>query len=349
MDEIPVTMTVNGERATRVRRRAQDARRLPARGLRAHRHAPRVRARRVRRVHGVARRRGRAFVPAVRGAGRRRRGHDGRRAGRARRRAVAGAGRVPRGARSAVRLLHARLRRVGHRVARGRTRTRPNARSAKRLSGNLCRCTGYQGIVRAVQRAAGQRRMEPLTSTAGRFVGQSVKRREDPRLLTGHGRYVDDVMLPGMLHCAFVRSDVARGRITRLDVDAARALAGVVAVLTGADLNARVAGSMQPTLLLDDARARRCVRSPTATCGSSATRSRSSSPRAVTSPRTRSTSSRSTSIRARGRRRRARARRQRDRSCTPSSRSNVGRRDAVPDRARAPGAARRRGRRDRTS
>ncbi len=68
------------------------------------------------------------------------------------------------------------------------------------------------------------------TSTAGRFVGQSVKRREDPRLLTGHGQYVDDVMLPGMLHCTFVRSDVARGRIVRIDVPHA--------------------GTMQPTMML---------------------------------------------------------------------------------------------------
>src|SRR6202035_5103418 len=72
---------------------------------------------------------------------------------------------------------------------------------------------------------------------AGRFVGQSVRRREDPRLLTGHGQYVDDIVVPGMLHAAFVRSDLARGRITRLDVDAACALPGVRAVLTAADLN----------------------------------------------------------------------------------------------------------------
>jgi aerobic carbon-monoxide dehydrogenase large subunit len=87
------------------------------------------------------------------------------------------------------------------------------------------------------------------TSTAGRFVGQSVKRREDPRLLTGHGQYVDDVMLPGMLHCTFVRSDVARGRIVRVDTEAARALDGVFAVLTASDLNHH-AGTMQPTLLM---------------------------------------------------------------------------------------------------
>jgi carbon-monoxide dehydrogenase large subunit len=87
------------------------------------------------------------------------------------------------------------------------------------------------------------------TSTAGRFVGQSVRRREDPRLLTGHGAYVDDVVLPGMLHCTFVRSDVARGRIVRVDTAAAAALEGVTAVLTAADLNPH-AGAMQPTLLL---------------------------------------------------------------------------------------------------
>jgi carbon-monoxide dehydrogenase large subunit len=84
--------------------------------------------------------------------------------------------------------------------------------------------------------------------TAGRFVGQKVLRKEDPRLLTGHGRYVDDVSVGGMLHATFVRSDVARARITRLDVDAARAAEGVVAVFTGADLNDKVAGSMLPTL-----------------------------------------------------------------------------------------------------
>ena len=76
-----------------------------------------------------------------------------------------------------------------------------------------------------------------MTTTVGRYIGQSVKRREDPRLLTGHGRYVDDVQTPGTLHVAFVRSNVARGRITNLDVGAARALPGVEAVYTGSDLN----------------------------------------------------------------------------------------------------------------
>jgi carbon-monoxide dehydrogenase large subunit len=76
-----------------------------------------------------------------------------------------------------------------------------------------------------------------VTATAGRYVGQSVKRREDPRLLTGHGRYVDDVQMPGTLHLAFVRSNVARGNITRLDITEALKLPGVEAIYTGDDLN----------------------------------------------------------------------------------------------------------------
>ena len=71
-----------------------------------------------------------------------------------------------------------------------------------------------------------------------RFVGQSVARREDPRLLTGRGNYVDDVQLKGMVHAAFVRSDVARGKITDLDTSAARSLPGVVGVFGAEELNA---------------------------------------------------------------------------------------------------------------
>jgi aerobic carbon-monoxide dehydrogenase large subunit len=84
--------------------------------------------------------------------------------------------------------------------------------------------------------------------SAGRFVGQKVLRKEDPRLLTGRGRYIDDVSVPGMLHATFVRSDVARARITRLDVEAARTADGVVGVLTAADLNDAMVGSMLPSL-----------------------------------------------------------------------------------------------------
>lgn len=72
---------------------------------------------------------------------------------------------------------------------------------------------------------------------AARFVGQSVTRKEDRRLLTGHGQYVDDVVLPGMLHGAFVRSDFAKANITSVDTAAALALDGVVAAYTWQDFH----------------------------------------------------------------------------------------------------------------
>ncbi len=73
---------------------------------------------------------------------------------------------------------------------------------------------------------------------AERYTGASIRRSEDPRILTGAGRYVDDIKLPGMLHAAFVRSPLAHARVLSVDVSAAQALPGVVAVLTGADLEA---------------------------------------------------------------------------------------------------------------
>ena len=66
-------------------------------------------------------------------------------------------------------------------------------------------------------------------------VGASLKRLDDPRLLTGRGRYVDDITLPRMVHVAFVRSPHAHATVERVDVDAARKSPGVVAILTGAD------------------------------------------------------------------------------------------------------------------
>ena len=70
-----------------------------------------------------------------------------------------------------------------------------------------------------------------------RYFGARVDRLEDPALLTGRGRYVDDLDVPGMLHAAFVRSPLAHARITRIDVAAAAAMPGVVAVFTLADLD----------------------------------------------------------------------------------------------------------------
>jgi aerobic carbon-monoxide dehydrogenase large subunit len=73
------------------------------------------------------------------------------------------------------------------------------------------------------------------TRMAGRYVGQSVTRKEDRRLITGHGLYVDDVTMPGLLHAAFLRSDVAKGEINGLAMQAAREPPGVVAIYTWQD------------------------------------------------------------------------------------------------------------------
>ncbi|HEV7627064.1 MAG TPA: molybdopterin cofactor-binding domain-containing protein, partial [Streptomyces sp.] len=70
----------------------------------------------------------------------------------------------------------------------------------------------------------------------GAWIGASVGRREDPRLLTGRGRFTDDLELPGMLHAQFVRSTVAHGTVTSLDLSAVRRVPGVVAAFSAEDL-----------------------------------------------------------------------------------------------------------------
>jgi carbon-monoxide dehydrogenase large subunit len=69
-----------------------------------------------------------------------------------------------------------------------------------------------------------------------RYIGRPMKRREDPRLLTGAGRYVDDLAPAGCLYAVFVRSTHAHARIVRLAVDAARQVAGVVMIVTGEEV-----------------------------------------------------------------------------------------------------------------
>jgi carbon-monoxide dehydrogenase large subunit len=68
-----------------------------------------------------------------------------------------------------------------------------------------------------------------------KWVGKSIRRVEDPKFLTGRGGYIDDIRLPGMLHATLVRSPHAHARIKSIDVEAARKLPGVVAVVTGAE------------------------------------------------------------------------------------------------------------------
>ena len=77
---------------------------------------------------------------------------------------------------------------------------------------------------------------------SSRIFGSGIRRREDPRLITGSATYTHDIALPGMVHAAMLRSSHAHARITRIDTEKAKAAPGVVAVYTGADIE----GSLQP-------------------------------------------------------------------------------------------------------
>jgi carbon-monoxide dehydrogenase large subunit len=81
------------------------------------------------------------------------------------------------------------------------------------------------------------------------MIGASIKRREDPRLITGQATYVDDIKLLGMLHMAVLRSLYGHARIIGIKTEAARALPGVVAVYTAEDLKGKV-GQMSVGVLL---------------------------------------------------------------------------------------------------
>jgi aerobic carbon-monoxide dehydrogenase large subunit len=72
------------------------------------------------------------------------------------------------------------------------------------------------------------------------YVGRPLRRREDYKFLTGKGRYVDDIYLPDTLYLVILRSPHAHARITRIDLSAARAAAGVRVVLAGADLSGKI-------------------------------------------------------------------------------------------------------------
>jgi carbon-monoxide dehydrogenase large subunit len=75
-------------------------------------------------------------------------------------------------------------------------------------------------------------------------IGAPVRRREDQRFITGQGRYVDDLTLPGQLYAHIVRSPHAHARLASIDTAAARSAPGVVAVYTGADMAATGVGSL---------------------------------------------------------------------------------------------------------
>ena len=92
-------------------------------------------------------------------------------------------------------------------------------------------------------------RISGASTMGAKHFGARVARLEDPLLLTGRARYVDDVVLPGTLHACFVRSPHAHARIRSIEPTAARAMPGVHAVLTADDLPPRMATGQIPMLV----------------------------------------------------------------------------------------------------
>ena len=113
------------------------------------------------------------------------------------------------------------------------------------LEGNMCRCTGYQNIVASVMAGtAAMQTKRSMTMGNPTGIGVSLLRKEDKRFITGHGNYVADIKRPDMLMGAFLRSPHAHALIKSIDTEAALALPGVVAVLTGEDLKADGVGGL---------------------------------------------------------------------------------------------------------
>src|SRR5687767_4860597 len=77
--------------------------------------------------------------------------------------------------------------------------------------------------------------VDAVAAAPTKMVGQPLKRREDPRLITGAGAYLDDVKLPGLAHAALLRSPYAHAKIKSIDASQAASMPGVIGVFTGQD------------------------------------------------------------------------------------------------------------------
>jgi aerobic carbon-monoxide dehydrogenase large subunit len=93
------------------------------------------------------------------------------------------------------------------------------------------------GVDAEITEIAAETAEERSAPSSSNHVGQAIRRKEDPRLITGRARYVDDISLPGTLWAALVRSPEAHARIVSIDTSAAAARTGVEAVFTGEDMD----------------------------------------------------------------------------------------------------------------
>jgi xanthine dehydrogenase molybdenum-binding subunit len=105
---------------------------------------------------------------------------------------------------------------------------------------NICRCTGYNAIIRAIQQAAGQE-VPPLPSVKSplKAISRPLSRPDAVDKVTGKGIYADDLYVEGMLHARVLRSRYPHARLLKVEVSKAKALPGVVTVLTADDIPGR--------------------------------------------------------------------------------------------------------------
>src|SRR5713226_738427 len=209
---------------------------LVARRPLPHGHAHRLRARHLRRVLGDARRRAGAFLPYLRRAGERPPRHHRRGSGETRRIVERLAGQLLRDARPTVRLLHSRdadrfpgLAELesepfgGADPRRHRRQPVPLHRISADRRGGAAR-----GQTRESEMNAADKR-----SQGYRYIGAKRRAKEHPRFVSGRGRFVADIALPGMKHVALVASPHAAARIVSIDAGVALSAPGVLYVLTG--------------------------------------------------------------------------------------------------------------------
>ncbi|MDX2427600.1 MAG: molybdopterin-dependent oxidoreductase [Xanthomonadales bacterium] len=109
------------------------------------------------------------------------------------------------------------------------------------LKDTYCRCTGYQSVINAVKQASGQDIPPyiPKTSSAGFEVGRARPNPDALAKIRGQAKFTDDYHFPGMLYARTLRAGIPHARIRSIDTSAARALAGVRAVLTHEDVPGR--------------------------------------------------------------------------------------------------------------
>ncbi len=136
-------------------------------------------------------------------------------------------------------------------LARNPKPTEEEVRQA--IRGNLCRCTGYAKIVEAIMAASGQPRSRRDPPSPYRVVGRSLPRTDALEKVTGRAAYAYDMRLPGMVYGEILRSPHPHARIVRIDTDRARAIPGVLAVYTQADMpQARYGAFVQDETALAD-------------------------------------------------------------------------------------------------